>query len=143
VAEPLKGAGWSDQTAPSLDDFEVLARAALETLPSPFRELVAGVPCAVAEFADDETLDELGIESEFDLMGLFRGVGMTEEGVVPPTGQLPNQVWLYRRAILDYWAEHEDETLGAIVTHVLIHEIGHHFGFSDADMEAIEAAAER
>ena len=75
-------------------------------------------------------------------MGLFRGTGMTEEGAVPQTGRLPNQVWLYRRPILDYWAEHE-ETLGSIVTHVLVHEIGHHFGFSDADMEAIEAAAER
>lgn len=137
----MKEGGWADRSAPSLDDFEAMARVALEALPSPFRDLVADVPCSVAEFADDETLDELGIESEFDLLGLFRGVGMTEEGVTPPTGQLPNRIWLYRRPILDYWAEHE-ETLGAIVTHVLVHEIGHHFGFSDADMEAIEAAAE-
>ena len=133
---------WAELSAPSLDDFEAMARAALEALPEPFRGLVAGVPCAVAEFADDETLDELGIESEFDLLGLFRGVGRTELGMAEPTGQLPNQVWLYRRPILDYWAEHTDETLGEIVTHVLVHEIGHHFGFSDADMEAIEAAAE-
>ncbi|MHB1101994.1 MAG: metallopeptidase family protein [Devosia sp.] len=118
-----------------------MARAALERLPEPFKGLVAGVPCAVAEFADDETLDELGIESEFDLMGLFRGHGMTEDGATPTTGQLPNRIWLYRRPILDYWAEHE-ETLGAVVTHVLVHEIGHHFGFSDADMEAIEARTE-
>jgi predicted Zn-dependent protease with MMP-like domain len=128
--------------APSLDEFEVLARAALATLPEPFRRLVAGVPCIVTDFADDATLDELGIESEFDLMGLFRGLGRTEYGMSEATGQLPNQIWLYRRPILDYWAEHE-ETLGAVVTHVLIHEIGHHFGFSDADMEAIEAQAER
>lgn len=140
--ERARGGGWAERTAPSLDDFEVMAREALETLPQPFRGLVASVPCAVAEFADDETLDELGIESEFDLMGLFRGHGMTEDGAVPATGQLPNQIWLYRRPILDYWAEHEDETLGGIVTHVLVHEIGHHFGFSDADMEAIEAAAD-
>jgi predicted Zn-dependent protease with MMP-like domain len=132
---------WSERTAPSLDDFEVIAREALKELPEPFRELVEGVPCAIAEFPDQETLDELGIDSEFELLGLFRGVGRTEEGVVPPTGQLPNQIWLYRRPILDYWAEHE-ETLGTIVTHVLVHEIGHHFGFSDDDMEAIEAAAE-
>lgn len=138
----MKGEGWADQLAPSLDDFEVLARAALETLPEPFRGLVADVPCSVAEFGDDATLDELGIESEFDLMGLFRGHGMTEDGATPATGQLPNRIWLYRRPILDYWAEHGDETLGAIVTHVLVHEIGHHFGFSDADMEAIEAQAE-
>jgi predicted Zn-dependent protease with MMP-like domain len=134
---------WAGLTAPSLDDIESLARDALERLPEPFRGLVAGVPCAVAEFADDETLDELGIESEFDLMGLFHGVGRTDYGAVEATGQLPNRIFLYRRAILDYWAEHEDETLGEIVTHVLIHEIGHHFGFSDADMEAIEAQAEK
>lgn len=142
MAATLETGGWAALTAPSLDDFEAMALQALETLPSPFRELVAGVPCAVAEFADDETLDELGIESEFDLLGLFRGHGMTEEGMTPPTGQLPNQIWLYRRPILDYWSEHEGETLGDIVTHVLVHEIGHHFGFSDADMEAIERAAE-
>jgi predicted Zn-dependent protease with MMP-like domain len=138
----LTGRDWAGQSAPSLDDFEALALQALATLPEPFRGMVAGVPCMVAEFPDDDALDELGMESEFDLLGLFRGVGRTEEGVVPSTGQLPNQVWLYRRPILDYWAEHVDETLGGIVTHVLVHEIGHHFGFSDADMEAIEAAAE-
>ena len=142
MAEALTGKAWEEQSAPSLDDFEVLARAALEQLPEPFRGMVEGVPFAVAEFADEETLEELGIESEFDLMGLFRGVGRHELGVVPPTGQLPNQIWLYRRAILDYWAEHE-ETLGAVITHVLIHEIGHHFGFSDDDLEAIEAQAEK
>ena len=130
---------WTSLLAPSLDDFDVIARQALETLPAPFRDLVEGVPFAVAEFADEETLDELGIESEFDLMGLFRGIGRTEFGI-EATGQLPNQIWLYRRPILDYWAEHE-ETLGAVVAHVLIHEIGHHFGFSDADMEALEAQA--
>jgi predicted Zn-dependent protease with MMP-like domain len=142
VADELTGLGWSTQPAPSLDDFEVLARQALETLPQPFRDLASEVTCIVQEFPDEETLDELGIESEFDIMGLFRGVGMAQEGMVPPTGRLPNAVWLYRRPILDYWAEHE-ETLGAVVTHVLVHEIGHHFGFSDEDMEAIEAAAER
>lgn len=142
MAAQLNGGGWAAQAAPSLDDFEQMARDALEALPEPFRGLVAGVPCAVADFPDDATLDEMGIESEFDLLGLFRGVGRHELGMVPPTGQLPNQIWLYRRPILDYWAEHTEETLGGIVTHVLVHEIGHHFGFSDADMEAIEAAAE-
>lgn len=142
LAERAPGGDWAERLAPSLDDFAVMARAALERLPEPFKGLVAGVPCAVAEFADDATLDELGIESEFDLLGLFRGHGMTEDGATPATGQLPNRIWLYRRPILDYWVEHDSETLGAIVTHVLVHEIGHHFGFSDADMEAIEARAE-
>ena len=133
---------WTDRYAPSLDEFEALAVKALEALPQPFRDLVAGVVCVVAEFPEDEVLDELGIESPFDLMGLFTGVGMAQDGAVPSTGQLPNHVHLYRRPILDYWAEN-DETLGAVVTHVLIHEMGHHFGYSDEDMEAIEAAAER
>jgi predicted Zn-dependent protease with MMP-like domain len=137
---PRAQSGWIGRSAPSLDEFEAMAREALDSLPEPFRELVKDVSCTVAEFADDETLDELGIESEFDLLGLFRGVGRVQEGAVPSTGQLPNRIWLYRRPILDYWAEHED-TLGAVITHVLVHEMGHHFGFSDADMEAIEAAA--
>jgi len=139
VAETLNP--WSDREAPTLDDFEALALAALETLPEPFRGLAAGVVCMIADFPEDDVLDELGIESPFDLMGLFTGVGLTEDGGVPGTGQMPNRVILYRRPILDYWAEHE-ETLGTVVTHVLIHEIGHHFGFSDDDMEALEAAAE-
>jgi predicted Zn-dependent protease with MMP-like domain len=133
---------WAGAQAPSLDDIEALATAALETLPQPFRDLCRDVTCIVQEFPDDKTLDELGIESEFDLLGLFRGVGLTETGATPHTGQMPNAVWLYRRPILDYWAEHE-ETLGHVVTHVLVHEMGHHFGFSDDDMEAIEAAAAR
>jgi predicted Zn-dependent protease with MMP-like domain len=137
---PVLTSDWAARRAPSLDDFEIMARAAIETLPEPFRGLCAGVPCAVAEFPDEETLEELGIESEFDLMGLFRGVGLPQGGAQPMTGQLPNQVWLYRRPILDYWAEHDDDSLGAVITHVLVHEIGHHFGFSDEDMEAIEGA---
>ena len=89
----------------------------------------------------DEVLDELRAETEFDLLGLFHGVGLpfrSESAAV----QMPNMIWLYRRPILDYWAEH-DETLGAIVKHVLVHEIGHHFGLSDADMAAIEEGAEQ
>ena len=91
----------------------------------------------VDDFPTEEVLDEMEAESEFDLLGLFQGVGLpfrSNEDIA----RLPNMVWLYRRPILDYWAEH-DETLGHIVRHVLIHEIGHHFGLSDDDMEAIEA----
>jgi predicted Zn-dependent protease with MMP-like domain len=137
----LKSNEWAGRQAPSLDDFEALATAALETLPQPFRDLCKDVRCYVADFGENDVLDELGIESEFDLMGLFTGVGMTDEGTTP-TGRMPNTVYLYRRPILDYWAEHE-ETLGAVVTHVLIHEMGHHFGFSDEDMEALEEQAAR
>ena len=135
----MSGKEWAERQAPSLDEFEELAVAALETLPQPFRDLCKDVRCYVTDFPENDVLDELGIESEFDLMGLFTGVGMAQEGIVP-TGRMPNTVHLYRRPILDYWAENE-ETLGAVVTHVLIHEMGHHFGFSDEDMEALEAQA--
>jgi len=133
---------WTDRSAPSLDDFEAMAAAAFAALPDEFRTLAENVPCVVADFPDEETIREMQLESEFDILGLFRGVGMPQGGATPFTGQLPNQVWLYRRPILDYWAESQDgETLGEIITHVLVHEIGHHFGFSDDDMEAIEAEA--
>jgi predicted Zn-dependent protease with MMP-like domain len=138
----LKGTDWSGHYAPTLDDFEALGSAALAALPEPFASLAAEVTCSVAEFAEDDVLAGFGMESPFELMGLFSGIGLTEDGAVPQTGQLPNIVYLYRRAILDYWAENDDNTLGEIVTHVLIHELGHHFGFSDDDMEAIEAAAD-
>lgn len=134
---------WTERAAPSLDDFEQIAAAAFAALPEEFRQLSGNVPCAVADFPDEETIREMELESEFDILGLFRGVGLPQGGAMPVTGQLPNQVWLYRRPILDYWAESQTgETLGQIITHVLVHEIGHHFGFSDEDMESIEAAAE-
>jgi predicted Zn-dependent protease with MMP-like domain len=128
---------WSSAQAPSLAEIEAIADAAFAALPADFRALCQGLVIQVEDFADDETLDELGAETEFDLLGLFQGRGLPQRGAVGETGALPNMIWLFRRPILDYWAEHE-ETLGAIVTHVLVHEIGHHFGFSDADMEAIE-----
>ena len=127
-------------TAPSLDDFEALADAAFAALPADFRQLCNGVVIRVEDFPDDETLDEMDCETEYDLLGLFRGQGLAQAGAVAQTGEFPNMVWLYRRPILDFWADTED-SLGAIVTHVLVHEIGHHFGLSDADMEAIEQRA--
>jgi len=127
-------------TAPTLADIEALADAAFAGLPDDFRALCQGLVVHVEDFPDDETLQEMACETEFDLLGLFRGRGMAARGAVGETGELPNMVWLYRRPILDYWAEHE-ETLGHVVAHVLIHEIGHHFGLSDEDMEAIERTA--
>ena len=115
---------------------------AFARLPELFRQRCAGVAIQIADFPDDDMLDELGLESPFDLLGLFRGIGLAQGGdpALLQTGQMPNMVWLFRRPLLDYWAEH-DETLEHLVTHVLVHEIGHHFGLSDEDMERIEAAA--
>jgi predicted Zn-dependent protease with MMP-like domain len=126
--------------APSLEEIEALGLAAFAGLPVEFRALCEGVIVRVEDFPDEETLADLGLESEFDLLGLFRGRGLAHAPATLETGVHPNMVWLYRRPLLDYWAEHE-ETLGDLVTHVLVHEIGHHFGLSDEDMERIEAAA--
>lgn len=128
-------------TAPSLAEFELLAIVAFARLPEKFRALCKGVVIQVADFPDEEVLVEMNAESPFDLLGLFTGVGLAQDGAVAESGRLPNHVYLYRRPILDYWAEHE-ETLGNLVTHVLVHEIGHHFGMSDDDMERIEALAD-
>lgn len=133
---------WGARYAPTLDDLEALATAALKALPEPFKSLVSDVTCSVADYADEDVLQYFGMEDPLELMGLFQGVGLTEDGAVPHTGQLPNTVFLYRRAILDYWCEHDENTLGEVVTHVLVHELGHHFGLSDDDMETIEATGD-
>jgi predicted Zn-dependent protease with MMP-like domain len=129
---------WTSAKSPSLADMEAMAHESLTRLPTTFRELCEGVIIRVEDFPTEEILDEMGAESEFDLLGLFQGTGLPQlsHGDI---ARLPNLIWLYRRPILDYWAEH-DEALGHIVRHVLIHEIGHHFGLSDDDMAAIEAS---
>src|SRR5262245_4536767 len=137
-ADPL---AWRPIKAPSLEEFEVIAAEVFRRLPQKFRALCEGIVIQVDDFPTDEVLDHMGIESPFDLMGLFQGVGLPFRSESASSGQMPNMVWLYRRPILDYWAEH-DETLGAVIAHVLVHEIGHHFGLSDEDMNAIEAAAD-
>jgi predicted Zn-dependent protease with MMP-like domain len=136
IADPL---AWQPVKAPSLIDLEILAGAVFRALPRKFRDLCEGLVIRVDDFATDEVLDDMEIEDPFALMGLFQGVGLPFRSESAPV-QMPNMIWLYRRPILDYWAEN-DETLGAIVAHVLVHEIGHHFGLSDDDMAAIEQAA--
>ena len=131
---------WRPIKAPSLDELHVIAEEAYRRLPDKFRALCDGLVIHVDDFPTDEVLDELKAQTEFDLLGLFQGVGLPQQSL-GDVARLPNMVWLYRRPILDYWAEH-DETLGHIVRHVLIHEIGHHFGLSDDDMAALEASAE-
>lgn len=130
---------WAALGAPGAADIERLAEAAFARLPDEFRRLCDGLVIQVVDFPDEETLDEMGAQTEFDLLGLFRGRGLAHRSAVDETGTLPNMIWLYRRPLLDYWCEGAD-SLGAVVTHVLVHEIGHHFGLSDSDMMAIEAA---
>ena len=133
------GLDWERTQAPDLADFEELAASAWRRLPEEFRALCGDLVFRIDDFPSEEVLREMKIESPFDLMGLYQGVSLDRRSVMDlPRG--PDMVFLYRRPLLDYWAE-GSETLGHLVTHVLIHEIGHHFGFSDADMDAIEAAA--
>jgi len=133
ASDPL---AWRARKAPSLADLEALAIEIFRRLPKTFRDMCANVIIQVDDFPSAEVLNVMHAESEFDLLGLFQGVGLPFRSESAPL-QLPNLIWLYRRPILDYWTDH-DETLGAIVQHVLVHEIGHHFGLSDADMAAIE-----
>jgi predicted Zn-dependent protease with MMP-like domain len=131
----------SDLLAPSLDDFAEIAQTAFDALPEEFRKLAGEVLFRIEDFASNEVLDEMGIEDAFELTGLYSGVDLTHRSVFDPEPR-PSMVFLYRRPILDEWSERGDVTLGELVTHVLVHEIGHHFGLSDAAIESIEAQAD-
>ena len=122
--------------APSLGDIEALAARALETIPGEFTAHLGPLVIRVEEFPDEETEEAMELESPFDILGLYRGVALPHKSVADPRAEL-DMVFLYRRPILDYWCE-TGEDLAAVVRHVLIHEIGHHLGFSDEDMERIE-----
>lgn len=129
-------ATWADAHAPTLNEFELLAADAWERIPETFRALCGDVLIRIEDFPAEEVVRSFGLESPFDIMGLYHGVSLDKKSVADiPRG--PDVVFLYRRPIIDVWAEGED-TLGHLVAHVLIHEIGHHFGLSDDDMEAIE-----
>ena len=124
---------------PSAEEIEEIARAVLERLPEPFASSLGDVVLQVDDFADQRILREMGIDDAFELTGLYEGVPLTERSV-EQSGTLPERVFLYRRPILDEWADGEN-TLEHLVAHVLIHEIGHHFGLSDEDIHAIEESA--
>jgi predicted Zn-dependent protease with MMP-like domain len=129
----------SGATAPSITDFEELAAAAYARLPTEFREKSNDLLIRVEDFATDEVLESLGLGNAYELLGLYHGVSLNHKSVMDLPRQ-PDMVFLYRRPILEEWAE-TGEALGDLITHVLVHEIGHHFGFSDDDMERIETAA--
>lgn len=139
---PVSHSSWTERKAPDLEDFEAMASEILSGLPDDLLLRCGHLQISLADYAPDDVMDELRIEDPHDLLGLFEGQGLSEGEETVMTGQMPNRIWLFRRPILDYWAA-MDETLGDVVAHVLIHEIGHHFGLSDQDMERIEAAAER
>jgi len=124
----------------SADEIEALARAALDRLPAQFREHLGEVVLLVEEFADDALLAELGIEDPFDLTGVYEGTPLHEKSI-EHSGRLPDRIRLFRQPILDEWIARGDETLEHLVAHVLVHEVGHHFGLSDEAMHALEEAA--
>ncbi len=130
---------WLRLSPPTLADFEAIAADAYRRLPRQFLDLTGEILIRIDDFPDEETLDALDLQSEFDLLGLYSGISLDRKSVTDPSPR-PDMIFLYRRPILDYWAE-ASEPLGDIIVHVLIHEIGHHFGLSDDDMAAIEAAA--
>lgn len=127
---------YAPLAAPSLDDFAEIARAAWARLPSVFTRMAGDVVFRIEDFASEEVLGEFDIEDPFELTGLYSGVDLTNQSVTDPTPHIP-MVFLYRRPILDEWADRGDVSLGDLIAHVLVHEVGHHFGLSDDDMHAI------
>lgn len=130
---------WHRHRPPSLVEFETIAKAVYRELPAHFRDMSKDVLIRVEDFPTEDVLSSLGIDSPFGLLGLYQGVDLTRQSVLD-VSPLPEMIFLYRRPILDYWASHADK-LGDVIAHVLVHEIGHHFGLSDDDMERIESEA--
>lgn len=129
--------GWTGVLPPGAEEIEALARAAVAGLPAPFRDAAAAVALRVEDFADDATLDEMEIADPYDLTGLYEGIPLTEKSVMDQPGQ-PDIIRLFRRPILDEWIARGDIELQDMVAHVMVHELAHHFGWSDAQIAAID-----
>ena len=128
---------WDEVLAPSASEIEAIARAAMATLPAEFAGHAQDVALRIAEFADDEMLDELEIDDPLELTGLYDGIPLTEKSVADQVGG-PDIIWLFRRPILDEWAARGNVTLGELVGHIVTHELAHHFGWSDDDIARID-----
>lgn len=139
MARTDQSGDWGTRLSPSLAELESISVEAFARLPERFRRLCHDLTIQVMDFPEDQVVEDMGLESPFELLGLLEGRGISERFSVKMGGER-NQMILFRRAILDYWSENE-ETLGDIISQVLIHEIGHHFSLSDEDMEAVEEAA--
>ncbi len=124
---------------PTIADIETLAQRAFEEIPESLRAAAGGIVFHVVDFPDDETMEAMGLETPFDILGLYHGVDLLHKSNLDSSPEV-DRVFLYRRPLMDYWRA-TGEPLDRLVRHVVIHEIGHHFGFSDADMEALEASA--
>ena len=127
---------WTDTPSPDESVFEALAAAAIEAMPEPYRAAARSVALRIEDFPPEEMLDELGIEDPFDLTGLYEGIPLTEKSVMDQADR-PDAIWLFRRPILDEWAGREGVGLGVLVSHVLVHELAHHFGWSDEEIGKI------
>ena len=128
---------WTKATAPDAGDIEAMALAAVETLPEAFRDHARAVVLRVEDLAPDAVLDDLGIADPYELTGLYDGMPLTQKSVADQPGQ-PDAIWLFRRALLDEWVARGDVALGDLVAHVMVHELAHHFGWSDADIATID-----
>lgn len=128
---------WKGRHAPSLAEIEALAEAARDAIPAPFREAARQVALRVEDFADEAVLAEMGIEDPFELTGLYDGVPLTRKSVLDSPAK-PDAIWLFRAAILDEWCDRGDVALDRLVAHVYVHELAHHFGWSDADIARVD-----
>jgi predicted Zn-dependent protease with MMP-like domain len=135
--EDRPGAGWASRSAPTIEEIEVIVFATIDRLPEPFRAAAREVVLRVEDFAPEDILDEMDVEDAFSLTGLYDGIPKTGDSVMFQRDR-PDTIWLFRRPILDEWAERGDEPLGSLVAHVYVHELAHHLGWSDDDIAQVD-----